>query len=233
MQDNNAKVAPGMYVELGYDLYEIAPDGTQVTVHQTDADDPERIIFGVTEGVLEPLEKALDGLKVGEAFDVTVTSEKAFGAYDKEKVIDLDREIFVVDGKFDSETVKVGAAVPMMTSEGYRIMGRVLNISGDKVTMDFNHPLAGAMCVSAAKCSLCAPLPRKSYIPYITVAAAAVTTVTTTAAAVTTIAVAATAATATPATNFVMPLASISLLGAAILGVICRIPRIPMTLCAE
>lgn len=143
MQDNNAKVAPGMYVELGYDLYEIAPDGTQVTVHQTDADDPERIIFGVTEGVLEPLEKALDGLKVGEAFDVTVTSEKAFGAYDKEKVIDLDREIFVVDGKFDSETVKVGAAVPMMTSEGYRIMGRVLNISGDKVTMDFNHPLAG------------------------------------------------------------------------------------------
>ena len=143
MQDNNAKVAPGMYVELGYDLYEIAPDGTQVTVHQTDADDPERIIFGVTEGVLEPLEKALDGLKVGEAFDVTVTSEKAFGAYDKEKVIDLDREIFVVDGIFDSETVKVGAAVPMMTSEGYRIMGRVLNISGDKVTMDFNHPLAG------------------------------------------------------------------------------------------
>ena len=143
MQDNNVKVAPGMYVELGYDLYEIAPDGTQVTVHQTDADDPERIIFGVTEGVLEPLEKALDGLKVGEGFDVTVTSDKAFGPYDKEKVIDLDREIFVVDGKFDSETVKVGAAVPMMTSEGYRIMGRVLNISGDKVTMDFNHPLAG------------------------------------------------------------------------------------------
>ena len=61
----------------------------------------------------------------------------------------------------------------------------------------------------------------------------AVTTVTMTAAAVTTIAVAAIAATATPATNFVMPLASISLLGAAILGVICRIPRIPITLCAE
>ena len=143
MQDNNAKVAPGMYVELGYDLYEIAPDGTQVTVHQTNADEPECIIFGVTEGVLEPLEKALDGLQVGETFDVTVTSDKAFGPYDKEKVVDLDREIFVVDGKFDSETVKVGAAVPMMTSEGYRIMGRVLNISGDKVTMDFNHPLAG------------------------------------------------------------------------------------------
>ena len=143
MQDNKSKVAPGMYVELGYDLYEIAPDGTQVTVHQTNADEPECIIFGVTEGVLEPLEKALDGLQVGETFDVTVTSDKAFGPYDKEKVVDLDREIFVVDGKFDSETVKVGAALPMMTSEGYRIMGRVLNISGDKVTMDFNHPLAG------------------------------------------------------------------------------------------
>lgn len=132
-----------MYVELGYDLYEIAPDGTEVTVHQTDADDPERIIYGVTEGVLEPLEQELEGKQAGDTFDVTITSDKAFGAYDKEKVLDLEREIFVVDGKFDSETVKVGAAVPMMTENGFRIMGRVLNISGDKVTMDFNHPLAG------------------------------------------------------------------------------------------
>lgn len=144
MQNNeNTKVAPGMYVELGYDLYEIAPDGTEVTVHQTDADDPERIIYGVTEGVLEPLEQELEGKQVGDAFDVKITSDKAFGAYDKEKVLDLDREIFVVDGKFDSDTVKVGAAVPMMTENGFRVMGRVLNISGDKVTMDFNHPLAG------------------------------------------------------------------------------------------
>ena len=32
--------------------------------------------------------------------------------------------------------------VPMMTAEGYRVMGKVLEI-GDKVKMDFNHPFAG------------------------------------------------------------------------------------------
>ena len=41
-----------------------------------------------------------------------------------------------------AEEIKVGAMVPMMTAEGYRVMGKVLEI-GDKVKMDFNHPFAG------------------------------------------------------------------------------------------
>ncbi len=35
------KIQPGKFVELGYDLYEITPDGTQNLVHQTDDADPE------------------------------------------------------------------------------------------------------------------------------------------------------------------------------------------------
>ena len=49
------KIKPGKYVELGYDLYEINADGSEKLVHQTSADDPERIIFGVTQGVIRPL----------------------------------------------------------------------------------------------------------------------------------------------------------------------------------
>ena len=38
--------------------------------------------------------------------------------------------------------VKKGAVLPMMTSDGYRINGLVVDVTDDEVEMDFNHPLA-------------------------------------------------------------------------------------------
>lgn len=137
------KIKPGKYVELVYDLYKIE-DGHETLVHQTDPADPEKIIFGVTQGVIEPLEQALDGLSVGDSYNVTATSEQAFGPYDPEHVVTLEKEIFNVEGKFDDEMVKVGAAVPMMTADGFRLMGKVKEITATHVVMDFNHPLAGS-----------------------------------------------------------------------------------------
>ncbi len=136
-------IQPGKYVELGYDLYEVTPDGNEKLVHQTDADDPEKIVFGVTRGMIIPLEKAIEGLSVGGEFDVKVKAEEAFGPRDPEQIATLDRKIFIVDGKFDDEHIKKGALVPMMTADGYRINGLVTEVTADKVTMDFNHPLAG------------------------------------------------------------------------------------------
>lgn len=137
------KIQPGKYVELGYDLYEISPEGTETLVHQTDLNDPERVVFGVTRGMIVPLEKAIDGLEKGGKFDVKVKAEEAFGPYDPEQVATLDRDIFLVDGKFDEEVIKVGALVPMMTADGFRINGKVLEVTPEHVKMDFNHPLAG------------------------------------------------------------------------------------------
>lgn len=136
------KIEPGKYVELGYDLYQIDADGEKL-VHQTDAEDPERFVFGVTRGVIVPLEKAIEGLEPGATFDVTVKSAEAFGAHDPEQVATLPREIFEVDGKFDADVVKPGAILPMMTADGYRINGVVESVGDKEVKMDFNHPLAG------------------------------------------------------------------------------------------
>lgn len=136
------KIQPGKYVELGYDLYSITPEG-ETLVHQTDDNDPEKFIFGVTRGMIRPLEVAVDGLQAGDTFDVTVKAEEAFGPRDPEQVAELDKDIFYVDGKFDSDIIKPGAVIPMMTADGYRINGVVLDITDDKVHMDFNHPLAG------------------------------------------------------------------------------------------
>ncbi len=137
------KIEPGKFVELGYKLYEVASDGKQTLVHESDKDDPERVIFGVTRGMIQPLEKAIEGLEKGGKFDLVVKAKEAFGEYDPEQVVDLPKDIFVVDGKFDDEMVKVGALVPMMTADGFRINGKVLEVSDSDVKMDFNHPLAG------------------------------------------------------------------------------------------
>lgn len=136
------KVQPGKYVEMIYDLYEVAPDGKEKLVHQSDPADPEKIVFGVTRGMIQPLEKAIDGLEAGGEFDVKVKAEEAFGPYDPEQIAELDKDIFFVDGKFDSDIIRKGAVIPMMTADGFRVNGVVLDVTADKVKMDFNHPLA-------------------------------------------------------------------------------------------
>lgn len=171
------RIEPGKYVELGYDLYAVEADGSEKLVHQTDGEDPEKIVFGVTRGMIVPLEKAIEGLEAGGKFNVTATAEEAFGPYDPEQVVELDRDIFMVDGKFDEEVVKAGALVPMMTADGYRINGLVKEVSNGKVKMDFNHPLAGKSVRFDGKSSQSAmPLLRK-YSPHTDVGAVATTTI--------------------------------------------------------
>lgn len=136
------RIQPGKYVELGYDLYEITPDGDKL-VHQTTDDDPEKIIFGVTPDVIVPLEKAVEGLEAGNEFDVAVKAQEAFGPHDPEQVATLPRDIFEVEGKFDESAIKPGAILPMMTADGLRINGVVKEVTPTDVIMDFNHPLAG------------------------------------------------------------------------------------------
>ena len=137
------KIEPGKYVELAYDLYKINNAGTEELVHQTDENDPENFIYGLTRGLVAPLESDIEGKQAGDTFDVTATAEQAFGERSDEYIAELDKDVFVVDGKFDSEMVKVGNQLPMMTAEGLRIIGKVLEVTDTQVKMDFNHPLAG------------------------------------------------------------------------------------------
>lgn len=136
------KIEPGKFVELSYDLYEITPQGENL-IYQTPDGETEKLIFGVTRGILPVLETTLTGMEQGAAFDVKADAKDAFGPVDPEQVATLEKHIFEIDGKFDADTVKPGAVVPMMTADGYRIDGKVLEVTGEHVKIDFNHPLAG------------------------------------------------------------------------------------------
>lgn len=132
------KIGPGMFVEYSYKLTDAE---TGKLLFETPKDAPDQMVFGTTEAVVPGLIAAIDGLKAGDKFEVTLPMEAAFGSRSNENIIDLDKQIFMQNGKL-AEEVKVGADLPMMTAEGYRVLGKVLEI-GDKVKMDFNHPFAG------------------------------------------------------------------------------------------
>lgn len=134
----NDTVSPGKYVEYSYLLTDAA---TGRKLFEATKSRPDQMIYGVSQDVVPGLASVMEGLKAGDKFEVTLPPAAAFGERNEEDVVELDRQIFERDGKL-AEEVKVGAALPMMTAEGYRVVGTVVAI-GSKVVMDFNHPFAG------------------------------------------------------------------------------------------
>ena len=58
-------------------------------------------------------------------------------------MVDLDREMFCINGHFDHDNVFVDAILPLQNEDGQRFQGRVLEIGEQSVKIDLNHPLAG------------------------------------------------------------------------------------------
>ncbi|HEX3009338.1 MAG TPA: FKBP-type peptidyl-prolyl cis-trans isomerase [Bacteroidales bacterium] len=123
-------------------VYELRVDGKEGEIVETLNDsNPLTFIYGVGN-LLPKFESNINGLKVGDSFDFMLKSEEAYGLSSDEAVVDVPKEVFIVDGKFDSEMVKEGNAIPMMDGDGNRLNGIVVNVTDNAVKMDFNHPLA-------------------------------------------------------------------------------------------
>ncbi len=129
------------YITVTYKLYSIE-DGERDFVEEAPAGHPFRFVSGL--GVtLDAFESRLVGLNAGDRFDFTIGPADAYGEYDENHVVDLSKDIFLIDGKFDSERVVEGTVVPLMTAEGQHVNGSVVEVKDDVVVMDMNHPLAG------------------------------------------------------------------------------------------
>ena len=129
------------YITVAYKLYTIE-DGERDFTEEATAEHPFQFISGLGL-TLEAFENQLKDLKAGDKFDFTIASADAYGEYDEDHVIDLPKDIFLVDGKFDDTRIKEGAVVPLLTAEGQHINGSVVEVKDDVVVMDMNHPLAG------------------------------------------------------------------------------------------
>ena len=121
------------YITVAYKLYAIE-DGEKDFTEEATAEHPFQFISGLGL-TLESFEDQVKSLKAGDKFDFTIACADAYGDFDEEHVIDLPKQIFEVDGKFDSERIVAGNVVPLMTSEGQRINGTVQEIKADVVVM--------------------------------------------------------------------------------------------------
>ncbi len=127
-------------VTLTYDL-RVEDENGEVVEQATEAQ-PLEFLYGA--GVMLPkFESKLAGLREGEPFTILLNKNDAYGDVNDEAVVELPRSVFLVDGKFDDELIQVGNAVPMMSSNGQRLNGLVVELNDETVKMDFNHPLAG------------------------------------------------------------------------------------------
>ena len=136
-----------MFVAVSYTLYTV--DGEKKEkIEEAPASKPFEFItgFGVT---LDEFEKQIAQLDKGADFEFQLSKEQAYGDFEQERVLDLDRSIFQINGHFDHENIFEGAVVPLQNEDGNRFYGRVLEIGADKVKIDLNHPLAGkTLCFS-------------------------------------------------------------------------------------
>ncbi len=129
------------FVAVTYRLYVDGDNGKEL-MEETQANQPFQFITGY--GIaLDAFEKNVAGLEKGQDFEFTLEKEDAYGEYNLEHVLDLDREMFYIDGKFDREHIYVDAVIPLQNEDGNRFYGRVLEIGENKVKIDLNHPLAG------------------------------------------------------------------------------------------
>jgi len=137
------KITANKAVSAEYELYvDGETEGELELMEKASSEQPLNFVYGV--GMMLPkFEENLFGLQVGDKFDFVINTEDAYGEYDDESVLDLDRAIFEIDGKLDEEMIYEGNVVPLMDNEGNRINAQVVTITDTHVKVDLNHPLAG------------------------------------------------------------------------------------------
>lgn len=129
------------YISLTYDLMLKDSEGELYKYESATRERPFTFITGIGYA-LDLFESNVSSLAVGQSFKFEIPSDQAYGPYSKENVLELDKNIFLVNGVFDKEHIKEGAVVPL--SDGKQTFNAtVTKITETQVTVDLNHPLAG------------------------------------------------------------------------------------------
>lgn len=143
MEQNETQASvPNKYVTVAYELYTDNEKGIHELVEKAPVEHPFQFITGM--GVaLDSFEEKILALGQGDDFDFVLKVDEAYGPYEEEHVLELDKQIFSVNGRFDKEMVYPGAVLPLVNADGNRFNGLVLEVKDNTVVVDLNHPLAG------------------------------------------------------------------------------------------
>ncbi len=134
------KIENNKMVSLVYELRE--NDGNGDIIETIDSSRPLRFLYGAGK-LIPSFEGNISELESGDPFSFAIQAEDAYGERREEMIIDVPISVFFVEGKVDQNICKVGNQVPMMDNQGNPLNGTILEIKGESVRMDFNHPMAG------------------------------------------------------------------------------------------
>ncbi len=125
-------------------------DKHKVVVLDYTLKDSEGVVMDSTEGrgdfaylhgtnnVIPGLEKALDGRKAGDEVEVTIAPNEGYGERNEGMVQVVSKSTLE-----SSDEAQVGMQFYSHSPDGETIMYTVMEVKGDDITIDGNHPLAG------------------------------------------------------------------------------------------
>jgi FKBP-type peptidyl-prolyl cis-trans isomerase SlyD len=129
------EIVKNTVVTLNYTVRD--PDGAIID----DGHHPLVYLHGGYDGIFPKLEETLHGRKQGEALQVKLLPEDAFGDYDESLIL-------VEDAKLFPENIEVGMSFERVSDDGEEeLVYRITDIADGKVVVDGNHPLAGVALV--------------------------------------------------------------------------------------
>ncbi len=133
---SSQKISTNKAVQFTYTI----TDEKGNTVEQVDL--PVSYVHGASSmGLIDSIERALTGCKVGDKVSVELPPKDGFGEFDPSLTFTDDIE------NVPPQFRKVGAQIEMANDAGDAKSFIVTKIEGDKLTVDGNHPLAGQKAV--------------------------------------------------------------------------------------
>lgn len=125
-------VSKDKVVSMGYTL----KDDEGKVLDASDAGEPLEFLHG-HGNIIPGLEKALEGLKVGDKKHVEVPAEEGYGEYDADDVLRIGLD------QLGGKVPPVGVAIELRSDQGDVMVGRVSSVTATEMMVDCNHPLAG------------------------------------------------------------------------------------------
>ena len=123
---------PHKYVTVAYELFADNEKGIHELVEKAPAEHPFQFISGMGF-TLDSFEDKILALAEGENFDFVLKQDEAYGPYEQDHVIELPKETFSINGKFDKDMVYPGAVLPLVNADGIRFNGLVLEVKDNTI----------------------------------------------------------------------------------------------------
>jgi len=147
---------------VAYKINLDAPEGE--LIESAEEENPRSMIFGFNK-VIPGFEYNMKGMDEGENFDFRLTPDEAFGDYQPEMLIAVPKKAFMVNGELREDLLYVNNELNMMDNNGRPMKGKIVNVNGDSVKMDFNHPLAGKELFISGKVMQVRPITEEDLQP--------------------------------------------------------------------